>query len=116
MSGQPLPAPKARVSNVEVVRELVSKTVVASRGKMSAMRLLPVARAAGYHEWDRNVPRRVADAHRAWRLDQSRSSGRRPAVRSPGEHLVIDWGTEFGLHVFSDVVPWGRFRVPAVRR
>ena len=110
MSGHPLSARKARVSNTEVVRDLVSKKVAASEGKISAKRLLPVARAAGYEGSARNFRRLVADAKRQWRSDQSRSSGRRPAVWSPGEHLVIDWGFEFGLHVFCAVVPWSRFR------
>ncbi len=34
----------------------------------------------------------------------------RPAVWSPGEHLVIDWGVLFGLHVFCAVLAWSRFR------
>jgi hypothetical protein len=38
------------------------------------------------------------------------SPGRRPAVWSPGEHLVIDWGAEGGLHVFCAVLAWCRFR------
>ena len=29
---------------------------------------------------------------------------------SPGEHLVIDWGAEGGLHVFCAVLAWSRFR------
>ena len=32
--------------------------------------------------------------------------GRRPAVWSPGEHLVIDWGVLGGLHVFCAVLAW----------
>jgi hypothetical protein len=31
-------------------------------------------------------------------------------VWSPGEHLVIDWGSENGLHVFCAVLAWSRFR------
>jgi len=31
-------------------------------------------------------------------------------VWSPGEHLVIDWGSEGGLHVFCAVLAWCRFR------
>jgi hypothetical protein len=31
-------------------------------------------------------------------------------VWSPGEHLVIDWGSEGGLHVFCAVLAWSRFR------
>lgn len=110
MSGQPLPARKARVSNTEVVRDLVSRKVTASKGKISAKRLLPLARAAGYGGSSRNFRRLVADVKRDFRRAQERSSGRRPAVWSPGEHLVIDWGIEFGLHVFCAVVPWSRFR------
>ena len=29
---------------------------------------------------------------------------------SPGEHLVIDWGAEGGLHVFCAVLAWSRIR------
>ena len=29
---------------------------------------------------------------------------------SPGEHLVIDWGSLAGLHVFCAVLAWCRFR------
>ncbi len=54
MSGQPLPARKARVSNTQVVRDLVGQKVTASRGRISAKRLLPVARAAGYEGSARN--------------------------------------------------------------
>jgi Integrase core domain len=31
-------------------------------------------------------------------------------VWSPGEHLVIDWGSLAGLHVFCAVLAWSRFR------
>ncbi len=110
MSGQPAPGRKARVSNTEVVRDLVTQKVTASKGKISAKRLLPVARAAGYEGSARNFRRLVAEAKRDWRRDQSRAGGRRPAVWSPGEYLVIDWGTELGLHVFCAVSSWRRFR------
>jgi hypothetical protein len=36
--------------------------------------------------------------------------GRRPAVSSPGEHLVIDWGCQGGVHVFCAVSAWSRWR------
>ena len=41
---------------------------------------------------------------------QGQSRGRRPAVWSPGEHLVIDWGVLGGLHVFCAVLAWSRVR------
>lgn len=28
----------------------------------------------------------------------------------PGEHLVIDWCTEGGWHIFCAVLPWSRWR------
>ena len=40
----------------------------------------------------------------------SNHRGRRPAVWSPGEHLVIDWGVLGGLHVFCAVLAWSRVR------
>ena len=43
-----------------------------------------------------------------WRRGHHR--GRRPAVWSPGETLVIDWGVQGGLHVFCAVLAWSRLR------
>jgi hypothetical protein len=43
-----------------------------------------------------------------WRNENHR--GRRPAVWSPGEHLVIDGGVWGGLHVFCAVLVWSRVR------
>ena len=40
----------------------------------------------------------------------SNGRGRRPAVWSPGEHLVIDWGVIAGVHVFCAVLAWSRVR------
>jgi transposase len=50
----------------------------------------------------------VAEQKRLWRRDNPR--GRRPAVWSPGEHLVIDWGVLSGLHVFCAVLAFSRVR------
>ena len=80
---------------------LVAARVKATSGRISAKRLLPAARAAGYAGSARNFRRLVAEARRAWRAEHHR--GRRPAVWSPGEHLVIDWGAESGLHLFCAV-------------
>jgi transposase len=43
-----------------------------------------------------------------WRRAHPR--GRRPAVWTPGDKLVIDWGVERGLHVFCAVLAWSRVR------
>jgi len=110
MSGQPVAARKARVRNTEGVREVVVQKVKASKGRISAKRLLPVARAAGYVGSDRNFRRLVADVKKQWRQQQAQASGRRPGVWSAGQYLVIDWGEEFGMHVFCAVMPFSRFR------
>ncbi len=97
-----------RGCNYDVVADLVAARVKATAGRISAKRLLPAARAAGYAGSDRNFRRLVAEAKRAWRAEHHR--GRRPAVWSPGEYLVIDWGSEGGLHLFCAVLAWSRFR------
>ncbi len=102
------PARSQRSHNYDNVAELVAARVKATSGRISAKRLLPAARAAGYAGSARNFRRLVAAQKQAWRQDHHR--GRRPAVWSPGEHLVIDWGAEGGLHVFCAVLAWSRVR------
>ena len=97
-----------RGHNYDGVAVLVAERVDKTAGRISAKRLLPAARAAGYAGSARNFRRLVAAAKQAWRRDHHR--GWRPAVWSPGEHLVIDWGAENGLHVFCAVLAWSRFR------
>ena len=99
-------APRGR--NYDGVAALVAERVEKTSGRISAKRLLPAARAAGYAGSPRNFRRLVAAAKQAWRREHHR--GRRPAVWSPGEHLVIDWGSEGGLHVFCAVLAWCRVR------
>lgn len=94
--------------NYDVVRDVVAARVKKTSGKISAKRLLPEARAAGYTGSARNFRRLVAKAKADWRRDHHR--GRRPAVWSPGETLVIDWGSEGSLHVFCAVLAWSRWR------
>ena len=113
-AGGQLPDRTPRSRNYDEVAELVAENVAKTFGKISAKRLLPAARAAGYEGSDRNFRRLVADAKRSWRQGQARSSGRRPAVWSPGEVLAIDWGEEIvagrKVHVFCAVLAWSRFR------
>lgn len=97
-----------RARNYDVVAELVTKRVGKTRGRISAKRLLPEARAAGYTGSARNFRRLVAMAKNDWRADNHR--GRRPGVWSPGETLIIDWGSEDGLHIFCAVSAWSRWR------
>ncbi|MGH3339488.1 MAG: helix-turn-helix domain-containing protein, partial [Propionibacteriaceae bacterium] len=97
-----LPGRRSRPRNFEVVADLVADRVRATAGRISAKRLLPQARAAGYAVPARNFRRLVAEVKAEWRQGQHRS--RRPGVWTPGETLIIDWGVEAGLHVFCAVL------------
>jgi transposase len=99
---------KERCHNYDAVRALVAEQVKKTRGRISAKRLLPAARTAGYVGSARNFRRLVAQVKRQWRQGEHR--GRRPAVWTPGDTLVIDWGVEDGLHVFCAVLAWSRWR------
>jgi len=107
-AGGAAPVRASRGRNYDGVAVLVAERVAKTSGRISAKRLLPAARAAGYAGSDRNFRRLVALAKQDWRREHHR--GRRPAVWSPGEHLVIDWGSQGGLHVFCAVLAWCRFR------
>src|SRR5262245_58723480 len=102
--GTPGRAPrKQRDHNYDAVAGLVADKVAATHGRISAKRVLPLAQAAGYGGSARNLRRLVAEAKKVWRRDHHR--GRRPAVWTPGQMLVIDWGEAGGgLHVFCAVL------------
>lgn len=85
----------------------VAERVRATDGRISAKRLLPLCKAAGYAGSARNLRRVVARAKSAWRRERRVY---RPWLPVPGEHLVIDWGKEGGLHVFCAVLAWSRVR------
>lgn len=99
---------KERARNYDPVREVVAEQVARTHGRISAKRLLPAARTAGYEGSARNFRRLVAAQKALWRRGNHR--GRRPAVWTPGDTLVIDWGVRDGLHVFCAVLAWSRFR------
>jgi transposase len=107
-AGGAAPARRDRSRNYDDVRGLVAGKVAKSYGRISAKRLLPAARAAGYAGSARNFRRLVAQAKAAWRGGHHR--GRRPATWTPGDTLVIDWGSRGRLHVFCAVLAWSRFR------
>jgi transposase len=107
-AGGAVPARVPRGHNYDGVAELVAARVKETAGRISAKRLLSAAQAAGYAGSARNFRRLVAERKRLWRQEHHR--GRRPATWLPGEHVVIDWGAEGGLHVFCAVLAWSRVR------
>jgi transposase len=111
-AGDAAPPRAERAHNYDAVTALVAERVKKSQGRMSAKRMLPIARAAGYDGSARNFRRLVAEAKLLWRNDHHR--GRRPAVWSPGEYLVIDWAQAApGLFLFCAVLAFSRWRFVA---
>ena len=55
-------APVVRDRNYDAVADVVRRRVTQTQGRITAKRLLPVARAEGYDGSDRNFRRLVADA------------------------------------------------------
>ncbi len=96
--------------NIDVARDLVAQRVEKTKAKVTAKRLLVEARAVGYGGSARNFRRLVAAEKKKWRAKHARQ--RRPGVWTPGDTLVIDWGTVSGtgVHVFCAVLAWSRIR------
>jgi len=107
-AGESRPPRKMRGRNYDDVIDIVARMVDKTHGRISAKRLLPAARTAGYAGSARNFRRLVAEQKVLWR--RGHPHGRRPAVWTPGDTLVIDWGVERGLHVFCAVLAWSRVR------
>lgn len=110
-AGQSPPQRAERERNYAAVTDLVAERVDKSQGRISAKRILPIARKAGYTGSDRNFRRLVAEEKQRWRTDHHR--GRRPAVWAPGDYLIIDWATVGGLHLFCAVMAYSRWRFAA---
>jgi transposase len=102
------PVPGEVRHNYDGVAEVVAETVARTKGRITAKRLLPVAKAAGYVGSDRNFRRLVAEAKTNWKSKNRR--GRRPGIWAPGDTVVFDWGEIGTLFVFCAVVAWSRFR------
>ncbi len=79
--GQSAPPGVERAHNYDAVAELVAERVKKSQGRMSAKRMLPIARAAGYQGSAHNFRRLVNRAKALWRRDHHR--GRRPSWQQP---------------------------------
>jgi len=102
------PVPGEVRHNYDGVADLVAEAVGRTKGRITAKRLLPVAKAAGYKGSGRNFRRLVAEAKATWRSSNHR--GRRPGIWNPGDMVVFDWGEIGPLFVFCAVVAWSRFR------
>jgi transposase len=106
--GEPPPR-EPRPRNLDAFTDLVAERIDKSHGKMSAKRMLPIARAAGYQGSARNFRRLVAEQKVLWR--KANRHQRRPAVWSPGDYLVMDWAQAApGLMVFCAVLAYSRWR------
>ncbi len=101
-------ADEAVAHNYDDVGAIIAERVERTDGRITAKRLLPVVRAAGYSGSARNLRRAVAEAKAKWRMNHHR--GRRPGVWAPGDVLVFDWGQIGPLYVFCAVLAWSRFR------
>lgn len=114
-AGVSLDAPRRRSlpKNTDGVRVVIAEKVRATDGRISAKRLLPIARAAGYAGSARNFRRAVALEKTRWRRQRRVF---RPWLPTPGEHVVIDWATAGGWHVFCAVLAWSRWRFVRVAR
>ena len=97
----------AVVKNTEVVRGLVAKKVMDTKGLITAKRLLPLAKVEGYRGSLRNLRREMVRAKAAWRREQR---SYRPWQPVAGEYLVADWAKYGRLHLFCAVLPWSRWR------
>lgn len=96
----------------EPYTDLIYRKVKATDGRITAKRLLPVARAEGYTGSARTFRRAVAVQKALWRKHRRVY---RPWVPECGQHLLIDYGTvnsgrNAGLKVFTAVLAWSRWR------
>jgi transposase len=105
--GRPTVERPPRPKTTDQLGALLVERVRATDGRISAKRLLPACRAAGYEGSARHLRRAVAEAKAAWRTERRVY---RPWQPVPGEHLAIDWGSEGELHVFCAVLVWSRVR------
>lgn len=103
----PPPKRPPRPRKSDCVAALIAERVEHSKGKISAKRLLPAARAAGYPGSARSFRRAVAEAKAAW---CARRRVFRPWLPSPGGHLLIDWAETRPFPMFCAVFAFSRWR------
>jgi transposase len=103
-------APQPRLA--DGFTDLIFGRVKATDGRITAKRLLPVVRAAGYAGSARTLRRAVAVQKAKWKRARRVY---RPWTAEPGQHLLIDYGTvthgpNKGLKIFTAVLAWSRWR------
>jgi transposase len=106
--GRRVPAPGL----ADPFTDLIFAKVRSTDGKITAKRLLPLARGAGYPGSARTFRRAVAAQKALWRRARRVY---RPWTPGPGQHLLIDYGTvtdgpNQGLKMFTAVLAWSRWR------
>lgn len=99
--------PRILRKNTDDVVRVIEEKVRATDGRITAKRMLPLVRAAGYVGSARNLRRAVAAVKREWKRKRRVY---RPWLPTPGEYLVIDWSQVGGLHMFCAVLAWSRYR------
>jgi len=100
--------PRAVPKNTDPVLAVIEAKVRATDGRISAKRLGPQVRAAGYTGSARNLRRAVARVKATWKR-QRRTY--RPWIPTPGESLAVDWTpVAVDLQMFCAVLSWSRYR------
>ena len=97
----------SRERNTAAVVQLIEQSVRNTDGRISAKRLLPLAKKDGYTGSARNFRRAVAEAKAGWKKERRTY---RPWVPVPGQYLMIDWAEEYGRNIFCAVLAWSRVR------
>jgi transposase len=114
---EPGPMRVRRARLTDVVAQVIADKVDETHGKITAKRVLPIVRAAGYAGSPRSLRRRVREAKNRWRAQHHRIY--RPWRSAPGEFVICDWGsvgnvmTPAGpraMSVFCAVLGWSRLR------
>ena len=106
-AGDGAPERKDRGHNYDDVTGLVAEKVESSMGRISAKRLLPAARAAGYAGSARNFRRLVAEAESTWRRPSPRPP---PGGLDAWGHAGHRLGCAGRAAVFCAVLAWSRVR------
>jgi hypothetical protein len=81
--------------NFDAVTDLAASRLEASNGKISAKRLLPVARAAGYEGSARNFRRLVAEQKSRSTFSVLRSRAFTPITRAPAVEMSVLFNTGY---------------------